>query len=91
MSSTPQLTIGRQGVGRCGTLIAYALELLRLARDHTRGVEIGAAIGCRPSPPARLCDRPRIDAARGSGYPFSVGFPAFFQPTMPCGMMNTLV
>jgi len=25
--------------------------------------------------------------AGGSGQPFSIGFPAFFQPTMPCGMM----
>jgi hypothetical protein len=24
-------------------------------------------------------------------YPFSVGFPAFFQPAMPCGMMYTFV
>jgi hypothetical protein len=25
------------------------------------------------------------------GQPFSTGFPAFFQPTMPCGMMYTFV
>jgi hypothetical protein len=24
-------------------------------------------------------------------HPFSTGFPAFFQPTMPCGMMYTFV
>ncbi|HEU4733470.1 MAG TPA: hypothetical protein VFT22_36505 [Kofleriaceae bacterium] len=24
-----------------------------------------------------------------ASYPFSTGFPAFFQPAMPCGMMYT--
>jgi NADPH2:quinone reductase len=49
---------------------------------------------------ARIHDVPRrtadlaLDLERVGdpcSYPFSVGFPAFFQPAMPCGMMYTLV